>query len=55
MEALAIDLPSEVRHMLQAIALAGVLGGTPEEVAAYLVTRGLDDMLRSGCVRLECS
>jgi hypothetical protein len=48
-----IDVPHEQRLILQAIALVGILGGTPEEVAAYLLTRGIDDLLRSGCVKLN--
>lgn len=46
-------LPRDTMHLLELIAEAGILGGTAEEVAAYLVTRELDDMLRSGCVKFD--
>ena len=51
-EPLAIELPHEIRCLLELMAEAGILGGTAEEVSAYLITRELDDMLRSGCVKL---
>ena len=51
-EPLEIDLPFEQRRLIQIMAQAGVVGETEEEVVAYMVTRHLDDLLRSGCVKL---
>lgn len=55
MEPLAVDLPPEVRRLLELIAEAGVIATTPEEAAAYLITREIDDLLRCGAVRLGCA
>lgn len=52
-EPLEIDLPPETGRILQSIALAGVLGATVSEVAAYLIVRGLDDLMRAGVLKLE--
>jgi hypothetical protein len=52
-EPFAIELPVETRRVLGSMAQVGVLGGTPEEVAAYLVLRGLDDIFRTGTLKLE--
>lgn len=45
-------LTGEQRRILKFLANVGVLGGTDEEVAVYLITRGLDDMARSGVLKL---
>lgn len=47
-----LDLPPEIVRILQAMAEAGVVGGTVEEVAQYLITREIDDLLRSQCLKL---
>lgn len=52
-EPLALDLPGEVRRLLTFMGDVGILGSSPEEVAAYLVTRGIDDMFRAGTLKLE--
>jgi hypothetical protein len=45
-------LTVEQRRILQIMAGAGVTGGTEEEVAVYLITRGIDDLMRSGVLKL---
>lgn len=51
-DTLAIELPHEVRRLLQLIAEAGIIARTPEEAAAYFVIREIDDLLRCGAVKL---
>jgi len=55
MNAFEVDLPGETRRCLNALAQAGLLGSTAENVAAYLIIRGIDDLTRSGVLRLESS
>jgi hypothetical protein len=50
---LVIDLPPECRRLLSTLAEFSPLGRTESDVAAYLITRQLDDMLRDGVIRLE--
>lgn len=45
-------LTGEQRRILQLMAEAGVVGGTEEEVAVYLITRSLVDMMRCGVLKL---
>lgn len=54
-EPFEVELPSETRRMLDVIAEAGLLGGTADEVASYLICRGLDDMMRAGVLSLSTS
>lgn len=49
---LSVELDHKTERLLELIAEAGILGGTPEEVASYLIKRELDDMLRSGCIKI---
>lgn len=39
------------KRLLALLAQDGLLGSTAEEVAAYLVTRGLEELLRSNVIR----
>jgi hypothetical protein len=41
-------LPADAIRCLEALAQMGRYGGTKTEVAAYLITRGLDDLTRTG-------
>jgi hypothetical protein len=51
-EPLQVELSHEVRRLLELIAEAGVIASTPEEVAVYFITREIDDLLRSGAIKL---
>jgi len=55
MNALELDLPSETRRCLRAMAEVGLLGSTSEDVAAYLILRGIDDMMRAGVLSFQDS
>ena len=52
-EPLEVELPAEVRRLLQCMADVGILGSSPGDVAAYLILRGIDDMTRAGVLSLE--
>jgi hypothetical protein len=45
-------LTVQQRRVLQIMAEAGVVGASEEEVAIYLITRGIDDLMRDGVLKL---
>jgi hypothetical protein len=45
-------LPANVVRCLDALAETGLYGSTKTEVAAYLIVRGVDDLVRAGTLRL---
>lgn len=52
-EPLAVELPPETRRILQHMADVGLLGATPGEVAAYLILREIDDLMRAKVLSLS--
>lgn len=40
------------RRVLQLMAEAGIVGVTEEEIAVYLIARGIDDLMRCGTIKL---
>lgn len=47
-----IDVPHGAYKALEMLTEQGVLGSSIEEVASYLVMRGLDDMQRAGTLAI---
>jgi hypothetical protein len=46
------SLTTQQRRILQIMADCGVSGASEEEVAVYLIVRGIDDLMRSGVLKL---
>jgi hypothetical protein len=49
----APTIPEPAYAQLERLAEIGLLGSNPTEVAKYLITRGLDDIMRSGALPPE--
>ena len=45
-------LPANVMRRLEVLAEMSLYGPTKTEVAAYLIRRGVDDLIRNGVLRL---
>ena len=49
---LQIELPHGARRLLEVIAEHGPFGDTVEEVAAFLIIREIDDLMRCEAIRI---